>query len=189
MNTISGWRLLIFHNEENKNINHKEHHMNELTGCCPQSGVHPEHIPLKHRLHPSRITQNAYRTWERPATPIKSDTSQTQPIKNSFITSHKIKVSIKYTLKLYLFYLIESSTGRWRRGLKGSQSHRPPPPPHKKTSSDLDDSHKWHILIQNEFHWKTTSLQECSLQSWVAQDQMKRTIGWTSLDYIMTRNS
>ncbi len=34
------------------------------------------------------------------------------------------------------------------------------PPPKEKTSSDLDDSHKWHILIQSgEFRWKATSLQ------------------------------
>ncbi len=35
-----------------------------------------------------------------------------------------------------------------------------PPPPPKKNSSDLDDSHKWPILIQNgEFRRKATSLQ------------------------------
>ncbi len=45
---------------------------------------------------------------------------------------------------------------------------RPPPPPpqkkkkKKKNSSELDDSHKLHILIKNvEFHRKATSLQVC----------------------------
>ncbi len=38
----------------------------------------------------------------------------------------------------------------------------PPHPPSNKKYFDLDDSHKWHILVQKcEFSWKATRLQVC----------------------------
>jgi len=42
------------------------------------------------------------------------------------------------------------------------QFHPDLPPPPEKNSSDLHDSHKLHILIENgEFRWKVSSLQAC----------------------------